>query len=576
MRGRILAACAALALAVPAHAGIENAGTTAANFLSVGTGPGTLAMGGAAIGRYGHLDLVSWNVGSLGFMRDGGVTLSHANLDEQSTQEWAAVGGRLGMLPTRWALTGLYQNEGTMDGRDASNNPTTSFTVGSAAVGLQVAHPINRNVSVGLGSKWVLDHLGDVNGTGFTFDAGLSARLGPWGAGLSAQNAFGKMTYDGLRYPFPTSYGGGISYTHALSGVTAALDLNVPDADYTNVRGGVEWMWKQAVALRAGYRADLGSGSDDGLAGPTFGMGAGIHGMWLDYGYLIQGQSGGQHRLALSFRPGSLTDDPNAGYGDSDEVPVAAVHPPREKEKPARKPARDDADVPVAKPTPVPASTPVAAAAKPAPQVAVPAPKPVAAPPVATNAPKTAETPVAKPEAVKAPATTARQDVAMGTGGRAIAGARGAVASSQGGTYTPPAAPIASAAPIGSATPLPAKKDTARVANTSAMAVKPDSSAARKPELTQSEMEYQPPTPKAEDGKGKDKRKGKDEVKSSDESTDKPEKRPEKVTVKKGETMRSIGERWGTSAAAIMMENNLVREDVKPGQVLKLPAGRKR
>src|SRR5690242_16824633 len=115
------------------------------------------------------------------------------------------------------------------------------------------------------------------------------------------------MSFSGTRYPFPASYGGGISYAHAASGITAALDVNVPDADYTNVRGGIEWQWKHAVALRTGYRADLNAGSDDAMSGPTFGMGAGIHGMWLDYGYLLQGSTGGQHRLALSFRPGMLT-----------------------------------------------------------------------------------------------------------------------------------------------------------------------------------------------------------------------------------------------------------------------------
>jgi hypothetical protein len=330
MRGRILAACAALCLAVPAHAGIENAGTTAANFLSVGTGPGVLAMGGAAIGRSGTLDLAAWNTGSLGFLREGGVMLSHANLDDQTAQEWAAIGGRFGSLPTRWAITGLYQNEGSFAGRDASNNPTSDFTAGSAALGLQVAHAITPNVSVGLGSKWAMDKLGDVIGSGFTFDAGLAMRMGPWGAGLSAQNAFGKMTFSGLKYPFPTSYGGGLSYTHAASGVTAALDLNVPDADYTNLRGGVEWLWKRSVAMRAGYRADLGSGTDDAQSGPTFGLGAGLHGMWLDYGYLIQGSSGGQHRLAISFRPGMLSgndDDGAAAFSPADAPRVAAVHP---------------------------------------------------------------------------------------------------------------------------------------------------------------------------------------------------------------------------------------------------------
>jgi len=43
------------------------------------------------------------------------------------------------------------------------------------------------------------------------------------------------------------------------------------------------------------------------------------------------------------------------------------------------------------------------------------------------------------------------------------------------------------------------------------------------------------------------------------------------VKVKSGETMQSLAQKYNTSVAAIMMENNLVSDQVKPGQVLKIP-----
>ena len=46
---------------------------------------------------------------------------------------------------------------------------------------------------------------------------------------------------------------------------------------------------------------------------------------------------------------------------------------------------------------------------------------------------------------------------------------------------------------------------------------------------------------------------------------------PDKVKVKSGETMQSLAQKYNTSVAAIMMENNLVSDQVKPGQVLKIP-----
>ncbi len=47
--------------------------------------------------------------------------------------------------------------------------------------------------------------------------------------------------------------------------------------------------------------------------------------------------------------------------------------------------------------------------------------------------------------------------------------------------------------------------------------------------------------------------------------------RPEKVRVKSGQTMADIARTFRTSVPAIMMENNLVSDRVRPGQVLKLP-----
>jgi hypothetical protein len=292
---------------VPSHAGIERAGTTAANFLSVGTGPAVLAMGGTAIGRWGGLELATWNPGALGWLQNGSVMLAHANLDDQTSQEWIGVGGRFGKLPTRWALSGLYQGEGSIEGRDASNQPTASIHPSSIAVTGYLAQSFGPHVALGFGAKGVREDLGvGPGGSGVAFDAGLSLRFGMLGIGAAAQNAFGRMRFSGLAYPFPASYGAGVSLTHEVSGLTAACDVNVPDAYYENVRGGLEWQWKRRVALRAGYRAEMGATADEPLGGPTFGMGAGGHGFWFDYGYLISGNQGGQHRIAISLRPSGM------------------------------------------------------------------------------------------------------------------------------------------------------------------------------------------------------------------------------------------------------------------------------
>jgi len=302
-----LAACALASAAVPAFAGSELAGTTAANFLAVGAGPGVLAMGGAALGCGGSLEHAAWNPAALGWVDATALELSHAQLDDQAMQEWATLGGRFGHSGTHWAMSALYHNEGTIIGRDASNLPTGDFTTGSVAAMVQLAQRAGPHAAFGVTGKYVVEALGPgESGTGMTFDAGMSLRFGVMGFGFAAQNVGGRMSYGESTYPFPASYGAGVSFAHEASGVVAAADLNVPSASFASMRTGVQWTWRQHVAVRAGYRQELGAPAIEPLSGPTFGTGLGMHGMWLDYAFLLDGNMGGQHRLAISLRPSAL------------------------------------------------------------------------------------------------------------------------------------------------------------------------------------------------------------------------------------------------------------------------------
>ena len=301
-----------------ANAGEEKAGTTAANFLTLGSGPRILGMGGATLGLGQDLAGGAWNPAALGWMDETSIVLSHSGLENQSLQEWAGIGGRVGKTDTRWAVTGIYQGDGSFEGRDASNNPTGSFSVSSFAIGGQVAQQLGSMVTLGLGVKTVSEKLGDVSGIGTTFDAGVSFHRGMVGFGIAGQNLGGHMSYSGINYDFPTNVGLGLAVTHPRTGLSVAVDANFPSAYYNDVRAGLEYRWKQMVAVRAGYRSEMGS-SNDPLTGPTFGLGAGGNGFWFDYGYLLEGVgSSGQHRLAITFLPGKMSGLGHDPYGQGE------------------------------------------------------------------------------------------------------------------------------------------------------------------------------------------------------------------------------------------------------------------
>ena len=293
-----------LALSGTARAGYENAGTTAANFLALGSGARTLGMAGAGLGLGDDAGGSAWNPAALGWVHGTEVALSHAGLEEHSLQDWGVVGGRFGRSETRWALSGLYQGEGTIAGTDDAGASTGSFSVSSMAFGAMLAQQLGSRATLGVTAKAVREDIATFSGSGVTFDAGVMVRAGSFGIGAAAQNVGGRMSFGGSRYPFPTNVGVGLGFSHPAAGVRVALDANLPSAYHGDLRAGAEWLFRGALALRAGYRHELGSPSDP-LTGPSFGVGAGHRGMWLDYAYQIPGVGSGQHRMGLRFRPGA-------------------------------------------------------------------------------------------------------------------------------------------------------------------------------------------------------------------------------------------------------------------------------
>jgi LysM repeat protein len=548
-------------------------------------------------------------------MERGELTFAHAGLPGDMQQEWLSGGGRFGHSATRWSVQGLYQGNGSFEGRDASNNPTGTFSASSFAVGAQLAQSLGEHASVGAGAKFVNEKLGDVSGSGVTFDFGGQMRTGPFGFGASAVNVGGQMRYSGAVYDFPASYGAGVSYS-LPSGLSLAVDANFPKSYYNDIRFGAEWRWRETIALRTGYRHELASNTDDGLSGPTFGIGAGYNGLWFDYGYLVSSLSGGsEQRLAISFHPG--------GFGLAGAAAGAngtgASHAPTTSSAPATSGA--PATAPVSKPvatTPPPTSTPATSrttsgqtastSTNGSNTTSTPAPnaRGVAATAATVDDTKPTQTSTGVPPA---PASLDRAGpVATVTPSNETGGASSAGATSA-GTRSTSASKSPSVAKSGA---QPSTPKTTGVSGTAAAAAAPVVASASKSSVptggdtksgapatastaTKSAAPAAASAPLTTDAKSA----GSTATDSSPATTAKastpadaaPSKtaasktaapakpaastattpRPAKVTVKSGDTLASIARQYGLTPAAIMMENNMVSENIKVGQKLKIP-----
>ncbi len=618
---RIRIACFALLLAAgTAYAGADNAGTTAGNFLSVGTGASVLSMGGATLGSGSDLHAAAWNPAALAQLGFTQLSFSHASLATSSAQEYVAAGGRLRNGSTRWAVTALYQGDGSFDGRDALGVSTGSFNVSSTAFGLQLARPLGEAFSGGVGLRWLGDNLGDSHGSGMSIDAGVQAHAGAFGFGAAARNYGGRMRYDSGSFDLPAVLGFGASWSDPARGLRLGVDANFPRAYYNDVRVGGEWRWQDRVALRAGYRLELGAPSGEPLGGPSFGLGAGANGSWFDYAFLAgDADAQGQHRFGVTFRPGFLNSALNPSAAD-EPAPQGPPAPTRAA-KPVR--AAEPVNAPVAKaatPAPAPASAPVAKVASPAPapapaRAAEPAPaqvalarqvppgghesqaaprsndpaaslepsRPVKVTPLSRVKPELSNTDLALAEAAPVAAVPAPAPKRAARTPKVDAPAPPVVA---------PPAPVAVPVPAASApepvvepTPVPASAPAPENVAPSAPASEPAPAPVPAPKANKREKAAKPEkTEKPVPAKAavipvaqlatSSPKVAVVPVPADAPSTapiSKPVERPKSVTVGDHETLADLAKKWDTTVAAIMMENNLVRDAVKKGQKLTLP-----
>ena len=285
-----------------ARAAAEASGTRVGAFLTTDPGAAVAARGGAGFALGGDLQSTALNPAALAGLGSGRFAFSHATLAEGVASDWAAFGGRLGAGSLRYGVSGLLRSEGTIVGRDAANQPTADAAARSWALAFQLARPLGPWLTLGGAARWVGERIGESGGDGLAFDAGAQGRAGALSFGLSAQNFGGGMNWGGQRWRMPASLGAGVALEHAPSGLRFVFDLAAPADYYRSARGGAEWRLRDRLALRAGYRRELGAPPDDRGHGPAFGFGAGVGSMWLDYGFVLSSGGESVHRIGLDLR----------------------------------------------------------------------------------------------------------------------------------------------------------------------------------------------------------------------------------------------------------------------------------
>ena len=278
-------------------------GTSAAQFLGIGVGPKSIAMGGAFTSIADDASTLYWNPGSISRLDKSQTMFSNANwLVDTNVNLLAAVlklnqSNAIGIFFTQLdygdeLITDLYNQSGT----------DLYWKASDLVTGLSYSRNLTNRFSMGGSLKYISQRIHNESASTVALDVGLLYQTlsETFRIGMSISNFGSDMTMDGKdlfhkidldpnnsghnetivaklktdAWPLPLFFRVGISSDVIKTDVvrlTVASDFFMPSDDVESVNFGMEVGFLERVFLRAGYKSIGDAASEEGL---TAGIGA--------------------------------------------------------------------------------------------------------------------------------------------------------------------------------------------------------------------------------------------------------------------------------------------------------------
>ncbi len=306
-------------------------GKYAGEFLALGVGGRSLAMGSAAVATTGDVTAGYWNPAGLAQIQYPQGILMHAEqFGSLENHDYVAIAipygpnTSLGLSVIRLGVDDIPNTAGA--GLDANGNITydpaqftrldyskiTSFNAADWAFLFTYARAASDDFSYGVNLKIIRRDIDTYGATGIGFDVGVLYKIHPQiSVGANIQDITTTMVaWNTGRKELiaPTVKIGASGYVDALAGrFTPAVDFDVRfenrqtasmfhvGAVSVDVHSGIEYTFKNVVSLRAGYTD---------IKAPAFGAGIHLPKLNIDYSFLKfdkTDQLGDTHRISLMF-----------------------------------------------------------------------------------------------------------------------------------------------------------------------------------------------------------------------------------------------------------------------------------
>ncbi|MFO7654304.1 MAG: PorV/PorQ family protein [Candidatus Krumholzibacteriia bacterium] len=327
----LVAMFALLAGAGPAR-GQSKVGTTVGGFLRIEPGARAAALGNAGAALPGTIEAVYYNAGAIGLLERPAVQYSHSFWFADISFDYAAFALPVSGNSTLFAsVTAL--NSGEMDVRTVEQPLGTGerYTVANTALAVGYGVRITSRFAAGLQVNYATERIWHSSLHMFTMNMGTMYRLSESGILLafSLANVGPRAGFDGddlaIRYdadpdrfgdnsslpaelwtddfPLPGVFRLGLSVpfrpTREISMLFLAEALH-PNDNSESVNVGLEWAWRDLLALRAGYQTLFQTDRELGLT-----LGFGIQGYLgnnryhVDYAWADHDHLQDTHRVSV-------------------------------------------------------------------------------------------------------------------------------------------------------------------------------------------------------------------------------------------------------------------------------------
>lgn len=327
----------------PIEGEFDRLGQSSFSFLDIEVGARPVAMGGAFTTMDNDVVSLFWNPAGIAKIKDGALSINHIQWIADINQYAFATAFGFGNIGTFGASFLMMDNgsiERTIPSEDIESHPEGFFVDGTFnvvqwAAGLCYARQITDKFSIGAQIKYVYENLGDAdiaepafdttgafseltliedaknreNAVAFDFGTLYYFGVKDLRIGMSYRNFGKRVTYAFESFNLPTIFKLSIAMNvlsllpqmdgQELQVVLAAIN---PYDGGERIHLGAEYLFKKLLALRAGYRSNVDTGSYSVGFGLLPGAITGIN-LMIDYAYSDADKVFGSiHRFSFGFR----------------------------------------------------------------------------------------------------------------------------------------------------------------------------------------------------------------------------------------------------------------------------------